>query len=110
MPAQEKAALAQAAALTEELGREKVSALVPGEKDLAFGLGRYIGRMKAAELPVLASNLLDAKTGKAPFPGHRIEQIDRLKVGLSDTSYSADDTPRVTPGGCCSFKIYNHCA
>ncbi len=78
-----KGADVAADALLGELRRTGAAALAPGERDLAAGLGAYVERVSKAKLPVLAANLVDADTGKAPFPATRLVTIGGLKVGLA---------------------------
>ena len=80
---QRKGADVAADALVGELRRTGVAALAPGERDLAAGLAVYVERVSKAKLPVLAANLMDAETGKAPFPGTRLVTLGGIKVGLA---------------------------
>ena len=64
----------------DALRRAAPDALVPGERDLARGLDVYLKRM--AGLPVVAANLVDTASGKAPFPGHRLVRAAGIEVGV----------------------------
>lgn len=65
-----------------DLARSGAAAIVPGDRDLARGLAAYRALVEAAKVPVLAANLIDAASGAAPFPGHRVVQAGPVKVGL----------------------------
>ena len=58
-----------------------LTALVPGERDLALGLPRLRRVAKTARLPLVAANLYD-KGGKRLFDADRIVDAKGIKVGI----------------------------
>jgi hypothetical protein len=53
-----------------------------GERELAFGLARFQGMAAKSKVPIIASNLLDKKTGKPAFKSSVIVKKGGIKVGV----------------------------
>ena len=67
--------------LASAFGRMGTTALLPGERDLAIGLPLLRRLAKQAHLPLLATNLYDAR-GKPLFETDRIVDAAGVKVGI----------------------------
>jgi hypothetical protein len=65
--------------------RMGLTALVPGERDLALGLPRLQRLAKAAHLPLVAANLYDA-AGKRLFDADRLIEAKGIKIGIFGVS------------------------
>ena len=53
-----------------------------GERDLKWGLAYLRGQVKRTGLPVISSNLLEAKTGKPAFTPYVVKKVGSVKVGV----------------------------
>jgi hypothetical protein len=53
-----------------------------GERDLRFGLAFIRHHVKRSGLPVISSNLVDAKQNKLVFPPYLIKKVGTAKVGV----------------------------
>jgi 2',3'-cyclic-nucleotide 2'-phosphodiesterase (5'-nucleotidase family) len=53
-----------------------------GERELAFGLDRLKAASTRSKLPIVSSNLVDAKTGQPVFHASRIVKKGGVKVGI----------------------------
>jgi hypothetical protein len=53
-----------------------------GERDLKWGLAYLRGQVKRTGLPVISSNLLEAKSGKPAFTPYVVKKIGTVKVGV----------------------------
>ncbi len=73
--------LAKARLLAQAYGQSGMTAMVPGDGDLAFGLPFLREVAQKEKLPYLCANLLDLQ-GKPVFPGHLIKTIHGKKVGF----------------------------
>ncbi len=67
--------------ILETMGKQGYAAMAVGERDLALGLETLKKHAEAAKLPLVASNVVDAK-GKHPFLERRIVTVDKIKVGV----------------------------
>src|SRR5262245_34082009 len=59
-----------------------VQAVNIGDRDLRFGRAFLTDRVKRTQLPVISSNLLDARTRKPIFPTYKIEKVGGVTVGF----------------------------
>jgi 5'-nucleotidase len=77
---------------------QKLTAASIGNHEFDFGIPSLKARMKEAQYPFLAANILNAKTGeRADFPNtlpHQIVTAGNLKVGI--LGLSTLDTPKTT--------------
>ena len=53
-----------------------------GERDLRFGYAYLKGQIKRTGLPIVSSNLVDAKTGKPAFLPYVVKKVGSVKVGI----------------------------
>jgi hypothetical protein len=75
-------------------------AIVPGEKDLSFGIDYFRQRVRKNRLPVLAANLVEASNDSLLFPASReVTLRSGLRVGIIGVVGTAlKMPPQVAPG------------
>ena len=74
--------------------------VVPGEADFGFGVDYLLGRAAELNLPVVAANLYDAKTGELLFPpSTMVDFPDGLGVGIIGVMGDRLKLPPQVPAG-----------
>lgn len=76
------AQMTNGAAVVPVLNAMGYDAMVPGNRDFAFGKTDFLADTAALTFPVVCANLLDATTDQYVFPRYIIKQLPGLKVAI----------------------------
>ncbi|MBK6940134.1 MAG: tetratricopeptide repeat protein [Planctomycetes bacterium] len=75
-------AKAKAEAIAQAFVRTGLDAMVFGDLELKLGSQYFLDLVKATNLPVIAANARDRKTGDTLFPPYKIVDFDGLRVAV----------------------------
>lgn len=73
-------------------------AMVPGNRDYAYGKSDFLKVTSMIKFPVVAANLSDSTTGQFPFPRFIIKQFPGLKVAIVGLTHFSLTTTGFTAG------------
>jgi sulfur-oxidizing protein SoxB len=95
------AQITKGAAVIPILNAMGYDAMVPGNRDFAFGKTDFLADTAALTFPVVCANLVDGTTNQYVFPRYIVKQLPGLKVAIIGV------TSPLAGGSSTGFKVLN---